>query len=93
MFAGNAAINKATIPHAAIREVTGISNSTPSRTSKKPLSRTNSLCSGRYGGMIFRKNAGFAKCIVPAIIMKIANMHFAIALMRFMYGPQSGTSM
>lgn len=34
--------------------------------------------------MIFRKNAGFAKCITPAVIMKIAKRYFEIVLIEFM---------
>ena len=32
--------------------------------------------------MTFRKNAGFTKCIMPAMIMKIASTYFEIALIR-----------
>ena len=75
-MAGNTAINRAMIPHAAKSEHLGISSKTPSRISKTPLTITNSEWNGKYGGMIRIKNSGLAKCITPALIMKIAKMNF-----------------
>ena len=34
--------------------------------------------------MIFKKKAGFAKCMMPAMIMKIAKRYFEIGLIEFM---------
>ena len=66
MLAGKTAISRAMIPQAANGDQPGTKSNRPSRISIAPLSPTNSLGNGIYGGTILTKKSGVTKCIVPA---------------------------
>ena len=80
MLAGKTAISRAMIPQAANGDQLGTKSNRPRRISIAPLSPTNSLGNGIYGGTILTKKSGVTKCIVPAPSMSVASKYLEIVL-------------
>ena len=73
MLAGRTAAYSTMRAMPAADRVTGIRSPMPPNMTATPLIKTNSLCQGKYAGMIVMKVSVAQKCRVPSAIIRTAN--------------------